>query len=68
MGLGSFGNDELPGGGNGYSNLFAFGSNGVPTMGVGECRGIACNKFISGMIVVGGLVLERYDGFINKSF
>ena len=57
--LGSLGTEDSPRDGNGYSNLFAFASNGVPMMGVGECNG-------TGMIVVGGFVLDRYDIFTTK--
>lgn len=49
--------------GNGYSNLFAFTSKGVPTIGLGECSDTLLNKFICGMTAGGGLVLARPDGF-----
>lgn len=35
-------------------------------MGVGECNGTTRDEFFSGMIVVGGFVLDRFDGFITK--
>jgi hypothetical protein len=46
--------------GNGYSKL-AFTSNGVPTIGVGECNGILCVRSIFSMLAGGGLVRDRLN-------
>lgn len=47
-------------GGNGYSKL-ALTSKGVPTIGVGECRGMLFNNSICGITVGGGLVRDRFE-------
>jgi len=52
-------------GGNGYSKL-ALTSKGVPTIGVGECKGMLFNSSICGMVVGGGLVRDRLEDFLAE--
>jgi hypothetical protein len=49
-------------GGNGYSKM-ASTSKGVPTIGVGECRGMLFANSICGIMVGGGLLRDRLEDF-----
>jgi hypothetical protein len=52
-------------GGNGYSKL-VFTSNGVPTIGVGECNGMLWVRSILGMAAGGGFVRDRLDCWYTR--